>query len=180
MNKNLKKTIITTLVIGALANTNIFPVFANDARKEVIEPIVEKKIVQETELINAPAKYEYTSRVRNLNKSQLWNLKKYADKANSQNNTASRVSLASYLLGLGGLNKRLGWLGVPSAGLGSLAYIIESDLDDYGTLSYAFTQYRYLDTHKKVKTVKTKIKYKRFFDGMKMSTWYPYSKPSRV
>lgn len=133
---------------------------------------LEKKEIQER-LINSPAKYEYTSRTADLNKDKLYRLKTLADRANNQNSASSYVSLASYLLGL----TKYG--GTANA-LGGVAYLIQADLDAYGTLSYAFSQYRYLDTHPKVKTVKTRIKYKRFFDGNRMHPWYPYSKPSKA
>lgn len=125
-------------------------------------------------LQTSPDKHEYTSRTSNLDKNKLWKLKTLADKANSQNSKASYVLLASYLLGL------CKNMSASSNTLGGISYMIQSDLDAYGTLSYAFTQYRYLDTHPKVKTVKTKIPYKRFFNGNSMSPWYPHSKPYKV
>lgn len=166
MNKKFKQFMASMLMIGVVSTSVISPIFADSNMDN-------DSYANDSKGVTSPAKYEYTSRTNNLNKDGLWKLKTYADKANAQNTSASYVSLASYLLSLGNLSNS-------STILGTISYMIQSDLDAYGTLSYAFTQYRYLDKNPGVKTVKTKIPYKRFFDGNKMNPWYPYSKPTKA
>lgn len=160
-----KKITSTILILGITSVISLPHSFADSDVSQTSEI--------QNRLQTSPAKYEYTSRTSNFDKNKLWKLKTLADRANSQNSKSSYVSLASYLLGLGNMS-------VSANVLGGISYMIQSDLDAYGTLSYAFTQYRYLDTHPKVKTVRTRIPYKRFFNGNSMTPWYPHSKPYKV
>lgn len=109
-------------------------------------------------MITSKPQYEYTTRTVNLNKNSLDRLHTYAYRTNRQNSKANIVSLGSYLLGL---------VGIPNA-----STIV-------GTMNYAYQNYKYLVNNPKVKTVRTRIKYRRFFDGNRMHPWHPWSYPTR-
>lgn len=171
--KNIyKKTLTCLLAAGIITSTTSITAFAQDTNSSITE---ETSYSQKDEkLINAPAKYEYTTQTKALNKNQLIQLKQLADKANKSKTRADFVSTASYVLGL---------LGLPSGHsmlLSTVGTMIQSDLDAYGTVSYAFDQYVYLTNNPKVTTVNTKFKLKRFFDGFQMKSWYMYGKPTKA
>ena len=150
--KKLKKIISTFLIIVVVASSN-FVVFANEQNDE--------------RMITSKPQYEYTTRTVNLNKNSLDRLHTYAYRTNRQNSKANIVSLGSYLLGL---------VGLPNAStiVGTVSNMIQSGLDVIETMNYAYQNYKYLVNNPKVKTVRTKIKYRRFFDGIRMHPWsYP-------
>lgn len=159
--RSLKSKILSFIVIILICSISIIPVFADDSNE--IMP----------RATNAPARYEYTSRIVRLNKAGVDVLHKYAYRANSQNSTSSLVSLASYMLGLANFSASANILG-------GISYLIQSDLNVVETMNFAYQKYKYLSNNPKVKYVKAKISFKRFFNGYSMSPWYPYSYPKNA
>ena len=118
-------------------------------------------------MITSKPQYEYITRTVNLNKNSLDRLHTYAYRTNRQNSKANIVSLGSYLLGL---------VGLPNAStiVGTASNMMQSGLDVVETMNYAYQNYKYLVNNPKVKTVRTRIKYRIFFDGTRMHPWsYP-------
>ena len=154
--KSLISIMLTTIVIIS-SNSMIF---AND------------EIKNNERMVTSPAKYEYTTKTVNLNKTSLDKLHTYAYRTNKQNSKANIVSLGSYMLGL---------VGLPNAStiVGTVANMMQSGLDVVETMNYSYQNYKYLVNNPKVKTVRTKIPYRRFFDGNKMHPWHPWSYPKR-
>lgn len=171
MIKNFKKISLCMLVTGFISASVATPAFATSNEKMPPSQDISEEI--QSRLPTSPSSYEYTSETTGLDKDGLWDLKTYADRAHSQGTASSYVSLASFMLGVCGFSNS-------STALGGISYMISSDLDAYGTLNYAFTEYRYLDENSDVDSVQTNIKFKRFFDGSSMHNWYPYDSPSEA
>lgn len=132
----------------------------------------DNEIKNDERMVTSPAKYEYTTKTVNLNKTSLDKLHTYAYRTNKQNSRANIVSLGSYMLGLVGLPNT-------STIIGTVANMMQSGLDVVETMNYSYQNYKYLVNNPKVKTVRTKIPYRRFFDGNKMHPWHPWSYPKR-
>lgn len=160
--KFLKKILVTITCFSLLSGISI-TAFADSEESDNIS----------TKGTGAPASYELSSETAKLDKAKLISLKKKADKANQQNNVSDTIGLASEILG---------YINYPmtSETLNGISKMIKSDLDVAGTYSYAFDKYVYLDENPKVKSVNTKFKIKRFFDGYVMHPWYPYGAPTEV
>lgn len=148
--KKLKSLISIRLTTMVIISSNSM-VFAND------------EIKNNERMVTSPAKYEYTTKTVNLNKTSLDKLHTYAYRTNKQNSKANIVSLGSYMLGL----------------VGTVANMMQSGLDVVETMNYSYQNYKYLVNNPNVKTVRTKIPYRRFFDGNKMHPWHPWSYPKR-
>lgn len=120
--------------------------------------------------ITGPSRYEHDTEEADMDKDDLWGLKEEADDANDEGSTSSYVSLATYIL----------WFVDGDAGQieSTVANLLSSRLDAYGTLEYAFNEYRYLDTHSDVSSVPTMIPLERFWSGADyISDWYSCKHP---
>lgn len=97
----------------------------------------------------------------NLNKNSLDRLHTYEYRTNIQNSKANIVYLGRYLLGL---------VGLPNVAtiVGTASNMMQSGLDVVETMNYSYQNYKYLVNNQKIKTVRTRIKYRRFFDGIRM------------
>lgn len=58
--------------------------------------------------------------------------------------------------------------------LDGVSYRIQSNLNIVKTMNFAYQKYKNLSVNLKVKYVKSRISFKRLFNGYSMRPWYPY------
>lgn len=165
----LTSSILSSSVVSAKTQTQ--PEITKIEQKDLKDKNVSRR------LPNGPSTYEYKTEEGLMSQYDLVDLQEKADAANNNNTNSDALSLASFIMSF--LTGEA--FAVVSQGLSGVAYMIKSDIDPYQTLSYAFTQYRFLQNNSQYTYAKTEFKLKRFFNGIAYtSDWYPTKSPKLI
>jgi hypothetical protein len=174
--KNFKKITLGLLTAVLISSSTILPAFAADKTQTLnvnnkAQTSAKKDPFAESKWQTGPSSYEHDVEQASLDKDDLWQLKSLADDANNDGTTSNYVSLASFLLGC--VN-----MGLSSTLSGTFSYMLQSRLNAYDTLDYAFTEYRNLDENPNLGSIPTMIPLERFYYGNdRITDWYPCKAP---